>query len=199
MISLHRSHRDKPDGPLLGSLLLLSSAAALAFYLTRQKAAKRGAERELKKTTLINGRSLEELVAFASDLDNLGHILARVEHYRSEPDGSFAVRFSAFGQSTDQIFGRVIAQPPDSVRYTFSTGIASEPVGEVQLQFKPGSHGVMVTGDLSSKASTALPGPVTKLIEKGWLAFTLRQLKMLVEAGEIATTKGQPSGREAKQ
>jgi hypothetical protein len=120
-----------------------------------------------------------------------------VEDYRGEADGSFTVRFSAFGQTTGVIFGQAEARPPDEVRYRFSKAVSSEPLGELRLHFKAQGRETLVSGKLITENASPLPDPLQKLVEKGWLAFTLRQLKMLTEAGEIATTKGQPSGRDS--
>ncbi len=196
MILLHPPRKSKQLSSQLGTALVLSGGVALGVYLTRRKAAAaEGAHAEgVEKTTLINGRSAEDLAALAADPEQLGKILARAEDCRGEEDGSFALRFSAFGKSTDPIHGRV-SRGQGEVSYDFSTFDSNESLGRVHLGFQETPRGVLVTGKLSPAPKGDLPTPLGKLVEKGWLAFTLRQLKMLAETGEVATTEGQPSGR----
>jgi hypothetical protein len=139
---------------------------------------------------------VEEAVRFAGNPDNLPHILARAEEYRGESDGSFVVRFSGPQGVSQDVHGQIETLLPDRVTYSFQKLSTTEPLGQVELQFMPGSRGITVTGKLTAGALTLLPSPLEKLVEKGWLAFSLRQLKMLLETGEVATTHGQSSGRE---
>ncbi|HEY0793635.1 MAG TPA: hypothetical protein VGD78_21420 [Chthoniobacterales bacterium] len=193
----HQSRESKPAGTSLGALILVGGALALTFYFRRRhEDAKDAAEHEVTKAVLINHASLDEVVRFAGDPNNLPHFLARAQDYRGESDGSFVVRFAGPHGVSEDVHGQIETLLPDRVAYTFKKLSSTEPLGRVELQFVPGSRGITVTGKLTAGSLSALPSPLEKLIEKGWLAFSLRQLKMLLETGEVATTDGQPSGRE---
>ena len=193
----HQSRESKPAGTSLGALIVLGGAVALTLYLRqRHKNSQDAAGNEVTKAVLINHPSVDEVVHFAGDPDNLPHILAQAQEYRGESDGSFVVQFSGPHGLSDDVHGQVETLLPDRVTYSFQKLSSTEPLGRVELQFKPGSRGITVTGRLTAGSLTPLPSALEKLVEKGWLAFTLRQLKMLLETGEVATTHGQASGRE---
>jgi hypothetical protein len=92
-----------------------------------------------------------------------------------------------------------IRRPMDEVRQAFeSAGIR----GDVTFASAPGDRGIEVRVTAPRDAQSTFKeiiGAYKSDEPGGSLSTALRQLKAKLETGEIATTHGQPSGREAKK
>jgi len=143
------------------------------------------------------GKDRQEVYDFASNPQNWGKFMHAIQ-VENRGNGRFAfsigqpagIDFESNVEITDQQQGEHIAWA--------SAEQMLEHRGVIRFKQAPGNRGTEVSVALEYKAPA---GPIARALASlvGWgpeqvVRETLRHLKQLLEAGEIPTTKGQPSG-----
>lgn len=154
----------------------------------------------LTRSITIN-RGPDELYTFWRELENLPRALSHVQSVQvmDERRSHWVARLA--GATTLEWDAEITFDAPDERlgwRSLEGSDLAHE--GAVTFHALPGGRGTIVTVTIGVKAEGAalktmegLLGALPELM----LGNDLRKLKQMMEAGEVATTEGQPSGRRS--
>jgi uncharacterized membrane protein len=137
-------------------------------------------------------RNLENLPRFMKHLRSVMQVNETVSHWIAEGPGGKVVEWDA------EIINE---QPNELIGWRSLPGSEVDTAGSVHFKDAPGGRGTEVIVELQyhppgGRVSAALaklmgPDPADEVMDD------LHRLKQILETGEIATTEGQPSGREA--
>jgi uncharacterized membrane protein len=154
----------------------------------------------LTKSITIN-RGPDELYTFWRQLENLPRALSHLQSVQVLDDRRSHWVARLAGASTLEWDAEInIDVPHERHRWPSLEGSDVAHEGSVTFHALPGGRGTVVTVTIGVKAEGAalktmegLLGALPELM----LANDLRKLKQMMEAGEVATTEGQPSGRRS--
>lgn len=148
-------------------------------------------------------RPREELYRFFSDLTNLPRFMAELEQVK--PMGSGRSRWVAKGpRGTTIAWDMETIEDVENERIVWRSIDAQEVMRSAIVSFAtaPGERGTEVTMVLDAEPRKGLFGKRPTLLQceasELKLRSDLRRFKQLMEAGEIPTTVGQPSGRKGE-
>jgi uncharacterized membrane protein len=189
--------------PILAGGLVLA-AAGLAYAAARVIKSGEGdaaVARDVHiETSIAINKSPEELFAFWRDFNNLPLFMRNLEavtvldqkrsHWVAKAIGGMRVEWDAeiFNEKENELISWRSLENADVVN-----------AGSVRFQHGPEGHGTYVrvtmnynppAGKVGATVAQLLGAEPLQLIKED-----LRRLKQIMEAGEIATTDGQPSGR----
>lgn len=134
-------------------------------------------------------RKLENLPRFMSHLESVEDIDERASRWVARAPGGMRLQWQS--EIVEDEPGRLISwrtRPGSDVNH----------VGSVRFEPAPGNHGTLVRvevyyglpgGETAAKAAQLISTAPESLVTED-----LRRMKQLMETGEIATTRGQPSG-----
>ncbi len=167
--------------------------------LRRLNGAMRGGAIHVAKSITIN-RSPEELYRFWRDFQNLPRFMKHIESVRETTDGrSHWVAKAPAGATVEWDAAITEDRPNELIAWRSLEGADVDSAGSVRFERAPGGRGSIVRVEMRySPPAGAAVAAVARLFGEDleWrIKDDLRRLKQIMEAGEIVTTEGQPSGR----
>jgi uncharacterized membrane protein len=155
----------------------------------------------VEKTVTILTKTPEELYRYWRNLENLPTFMKHLKSVKTLSDTrSHWVANAPLGASVEWDAEIVNDQENQLIAWASMPGADIENSGFVRFKSAPPGRGTEVKVVMEySPPGGALSAAIAKLFgeePEQQIAAELRNFKMLMEAGEIATTEGQPSGRE---
>lgn len=180
----------------------VASVAALDLYATKRdiQASMAEAPQDVPVTvTLMINSPPERIYEFWRKLENLPRFMWNLESVRELDERTSEWVAKAPGGIRVQWRSEIVEdQPGRCISWRTQPGSEMNHCGSVRFEPAPSGHGTLVRvevyyglpgGQVAAKAVKMFSAaPETLVMED------LRRLKQVMEAGEIATTKGQPSG-----
>jgi uncharacterized membrane protein len=159
-----------------------------------------GTELSMEGSTTIY-RSVEEVYRFYRDFDNFPRYMKHLDSVTElSPDRSHWVVNLPAGRKLEWDAQIVEDKPGELIRWRSLDGADIQHHGEARFERAPGDRGteVHVKWKYLPPASGfgAIVGKLANVFTESTLREELHRLKQVLEAGEIATTEGQPSGRD---
>ena len=153
---------------------------------------------KVEKTVTIN-KPVEELYRFWHTLENLPRFTRHLKSVKVYDDGrSHWVTSAPMGNSVEWDARITEDRPNEVIAWTSVEGADIANSGSVHFQPAPGGRGTEVKVITTYDAPAGVVGDaIAKLFgenPKQQIGDDLARFKMLMEAGEIATTVGQPKG-----
>lgn len=145
-------------------------------------------------------KSPEELYAFWRSFENLPRFMNHLESVETLPDGrSRWVAKAPLGQTVEWDAEIVEEREGEFIAWRSLEGASVASTGSVRFKAAPAGRGTEVHVSLDYRPPAgALGAAVAKLFgeePEGQIDDDLSRFKALMEAGEVPTTRGQPSGR----
>ena len=156
----------------------------------------------LVKHTMTINRTPMEVYAFVKDPANHHRYMQNVESVRADEDGTFhwAIK-GPFGSTWRFRSEHINEEPGHLIAWKSLPGGDLENAGSIRLVPAWDGRGTEVTMEINFEPPAGSIGiAVAKMLghdPDATVRENLRRLKNLLEAGEIPTIEGQPSGREA--
>ncbi len=179
----------------------LAAAGGLLVY-TGAKSMHGAEPVQVQRSVTIN-RPVEEVYRFWRNLENLPRFMSHLESVHVTGDRrSHWVARAPLGRNVEWD-AEILDEKENAWIVWRSTEDASVPnTGSVQFRQAPGERGTEITVTLQYDPPAGKIGvTLAKLFgeePEQQVREDLRHFKMLLEAGEIATTEGQPSGRRPR-
>lgn len=192
------------QGSLRGALTALAGGGLLYRGVTAQTGIQDtiGMNDSIKveKTVTISNKSPEELYRFWRNFENLPHFMKHVKHVSVVNDKrSHWIATAPMGASVEWDAEIVNEWENHLIAWSSVEGADIDNSGFVRFQPAPDGRGTEVKVVIEyNPPGGAVTATLAKLFgeePKQQIGDDLRRFKMLMEAGEIATTEGQPSGR----
>lgn len=154
----------------------------------------------VEKTVTIQNRSPEELYSFWRNFENLPIFMQHLQSVTVlDQTRSHWVAQAPLGQTVEWDAAIVTEQDNRLIAWSSEAGAEIDHSGFVRFQPAPLGRGTEVKVVMEYSPPAGLVGAtVAKLLgeePEQQIGDDLRRFKMLMEAGEIATTEGQPTGR----
>ncbi|MBC1220810.1 SRPBCC family protein [Nostoc sp. UCD121] len=194
------------QGSLRGALTALAGGGLLYQGATKQSTIQQAQEAiginqpiKVEKTVTIN-KSAEELYRFWHDFENLPTFMKHLKSVRVDSEKrSHWIANAPLGNSVEWDADILEDRENQFISWASVEGADVDNSGFVRFKKAPGDRGTEVKVVLEyNPPGGALAATVAKLFgeePEQQIGDELRRFKMLMEAGEIATTEGQPSGR----
>jgi uncharacterized membrane protein len=192
------------QGSLRGALTALAGGGLIYRGVTAQTGIQEtlGMNDSIKveKTVTISNKSPEELYRFWRNFENLPHFMKHVKHVSVVNDKrSHWIATAPMGASVEWDAEIVNEWENHLIAWSSVEGADIDNSGFVRFQPAPDGRGTEVKVVIEyNPPGGAVTATLAKLFgeePKQQIGDDLRRFKMLMEAGEIATTEGQPSGR----
>ncbi|MEH2242400.1 SRPBCC family protein [Nostoc sp.] len=195
------------QGSLRGALTALAGGGLLYQGATKQSTIQQAQEAiginqsiKVEKTVTIN-KSAEELYRFWHNLENLPTFMKHLKSVKVYNEKrSHWIANAPLGNSVEWDAEILEDRENEFISWASVEGADVDNSGFVRFQKAPGDRGTEVKIVLEyNPPGGALGATVAKLFgeePKQQIGDELGRFKMLMEAGEIATTEGQPSGRK---
>lgn len=156
---------------------------------------------KVEKTVTISDKSAEELYRFWRNFENLPHFMKHLKHVSVVNDKrSHWIATAPMGGSVEWDAEIINEQENRLIAWASVEGADIDNSGFVRFQPAPDGRGTEVKVVLEyNPPGGAVAATFAKLFgeePKQQIGDDLRRFKMLMEAGEIATVEGQPSGRK---
>lgn len=153
----------------------------------------------VEKSVTISNKSPEELYNFWHNFENLPRFMKHLKHVRViDQTRSHWIATAPMGASIEWDAQIINDQPNRLIAWASVEGADVDNSGFVRFQSAPAGRGTEVKVVLEyNPPGGALAATFAKLFgeePKQQIGDDLRRFKMLMEAGEIATTEGQPKG-----
>jgi uncharacterized membrane protein len=158
---------------------------------------------KIKKSATIN-RSPEELYAFWRNFENLPRFMEHLESVRVLDDKrSHWVAKGPAGITVEWDAEIINEVPNEVIGWRSLENSQVDNAGSVRFERAPGNRGTVVEVTLNYAPPAGKVGAaIAKLLGEDpeqQISEDLQRFKQLMEAGEIPTTEGQPSGRGRKK
>ncbi|MEH2175327.1 SRPBCC family protein [Nostoc sp.] len=195
------------QGSLRGALTALAGGGLVYQGATKQSTIQKAQEAiglnqpiKVEKTVTIN-KSAEELYRFWHDFENLPTFMKHLKSVKVHNEKrSHWVANAPLGNSVEWDADILEDRENEFISWASVEGADVDNSGFVRFKKAPGDRGTEVKVVLEyNPPGGALAATVAKLFgeePEQQIGDELRRFKMLMEAGEIATTEGQPSGRK---
>ena len=192
------------QGSLRGALTALAGGGLVYRGVTAQTGIQDtlGMNQSIKveKTLTISNKSPEELYRFWRDFENLPRFMKHLKHVSVVNDKrSHWIATAPMGASVEWDAEIINEQENRLIAWASVEGADVDNSGFVRFQPALGGRGTEVKVVIEyNPPGGAVTAAIAKLFgeePKQQIGDDLRRFKMLMEAGEIATTEGQPSGR----
>jgi uncharacterized membrane protein len=193
------------QGSLRGALTALAGGGLIYRGVTAQTGIqdKLGMNDSIRveKTVTISNKSPEELYQFWRNFENLPRFMKHLKHVSVTNDKrSHWIATAPMGASVEWDAEIINEQENRLIAWASVEGADIDNSGFVRFQPAPGNRGTEVKVVIEyNPPGGAVTATLAKLFgeePKQQVGDDLRRFKMLMEAGEIATTEGQPSGRK---
>lgn len=194
------------QGSLRGALTALAGGGLVYQGATKQSTIQKAQEAiginqaiKVEKTVTIN-KSAEELYRFWHDFENLPTFMKHLKSVKVHNEKrSHWIANAPLGNSIEWDADILEDRENEFISWASVEGADVDNSGFVRFKKAPGDRGTEVKVVLEyNPPGGALAATVAKLFgeePEQQIGDELRRFKMLMEAGEIATTEGQPSGR----
>ncbi|MEH2209931.1 SRPBCC family protein [Nostoc sp.] len=194
------------QGSLRGALTALAGGGLLYQGATKQSTIQQAQEAiginqpiKVEKTVTIN-KSAEELYRFWHNFENLPTFMKHLKSVKVHNEKrSHWIANAPLGNSVEWDADILEDRENEFISWASVEGADVDNSGFVRFKKAPGDRGTEVKVVLEyNPPGGALAATVAKLFgeePEQQIGDELRHFKMLMEAGEIATTEGQPSGR----
>lgn len=186
-----------------GGVLLAAIGGGLIYH--GRTAAKKmlPAELTLEASTTIF-RSPEEVYRFYRDFDNLPRFMKHLKSVTPLGGGRSRWAMSIPGGRLVEWDAQIVEDREyELIRWRSLEGADLQHHGQVRFDRAPGDRGTEVHVRWRYHPPGAGFGAIIAKLAKVYTSSTLkdelRRMKQILEAGEIATTEGQPSGRELQE
>jgi uncharacterized membrane protein len=193
---------------LRGALMALAGSS-LAYHgakgqqsLTDKVAETAGLDQSIRveKTVSIANKSPEELYRFWRNFENLPTFMKHLQSVTViNPTRSHWIANAPMGKTVEWDAEIITEQENHLIAWTSVEGAEIDHSGFVRFQLGPRGRGTEVKVVMEYKPPAGIVGAtLAKLFgeePEQQIGDELRRFKMLMEAGEIATTEGQPAGR----
>lgn len=195
------------QGSLRGALTALAGGGLLYQGATKQSTIQQAQEAigvnqpiKVEKTVTIN-KPADELYRFWHNLENLPTFMKHLKSVKVYNEKrSHWIANAPLGNSVEWDADILEDRENEFISWASVEGADVDNSGFVRFQKAPGDRGTEVKVVLEyNLPGGALASVVAKLFgeePEQQIGDELRRFKMLMEAGEIATTEGQPSGRK---
>lgn len=195
------------QGSLRGALTALAGGGLIYQSATKQSTIQQAQEAigmnqpiKVEKTVTIN-KSADELYRFWHNFENLPTFMKHLKSVRvSNEKRSHWIANAPLGNSVEWDADILEDRENEFISWASVEGADVDNSGFVRFQKAPGDRGTEVKVVLEyNPPGGALGSIVAKLFgeePEQQIGDELHRFKMLMEAGEIATTEGQPSGRK---
>jgi uncharacterized membrane protein len=166
---------------------------------TRVKSLPYGTGVKIRHSVTLN-KSPEELYWFWRNLENLPRFMKHVESVVQTDGNRSHWKVKAPAGRTAEWDAEIISDTPNEmIGWRSLPGAEVDNAGSVRFERAPGGRGTIVRVQLQYNPPGGRAGAyIAKLFgeePEQQLRDDLRRFKQLIEAGEIPTTEGQPSGR----
>ncbi|MBE9105208.1 SRPBCC family protein [Nostoc cf. edaphicum LEGE 07299] len=194
------------QGSLRGALTALAGGGLVYQGATKQSTIQKAQEAiginqpiKVEKTVTIN-KSAEELYRFWHNFENLPTFMKHLKSVKVYNEKrSHWIANAPLGNSVEWDADILEDRENEFISWASVEGADVDNSGFVRFKKAPGDRGTEVKVVLEyNPPGGALAATVAKLFgeePEQQIGDELRRFKMLMEAGEIATTEGQPSGR----
>ncbi|WP_445627252.1 SRPBCC family protein [Nostoc sp. DSM 114167] len=194
------------QGSLRGALTALAGGGLIYQGATKQSTIQQAQEAiginqpiKVEKTVTIN-KSAEELYRFWHNFENLPTFMKHLKSVKVYNEKrSHWIANAPLGNSVEWDADILEDRENEFISWASVEGADVDNSGFVRFKKAPGDRGTEVKVVLEyNPPGGALAATVAKLFgeePEQQIGDELRRFKMLMEAGEIATTEGQPSGR----
>lgn len=192
------------QGSLRGALTALAGGGLMYRGVTAQTGIQDalGMNQSIKveKTVTISNKSPEELYQFWRNFENLPHFMKHLKHVSViNNTRSHWIASAPMGGSVEWDAEIINDQENRLIAWASVEGADIDNSGFVRFQRAPQGRGTEVKVVIEYNPPGGVVGDaIAKLFgeqPQQQIGDELRRFKMLMEAGEIATTEGQPSGR----
>ncbi|MDX2008002.1 MAG: SRPBCC family protein [Meiothermus sp.] len=199
----------------LGGLVLLAGAALWASRKARESAytgsySPAGREKQHRERGISFERAVtvmkspEELYTFWRRLENLPQFMSHLEEVRPHDGRRSSWRAKVAGETEVSWEAEITEDIPNRrIAWRSLEGSEIPTSGHVSFESLPNQRGTVVRVFLNYQpAGGPVADALAKLFGKSpeqMIAADLRRFQQLMEAGEIATTEGQPVGRGQEQ
>ncbi|MCC5666824.1 SRPBCC family protein [Nostoc sp. CHAB 5784] len=195
------------QGSLRGALTALAGGGLVYQGATKQSTIQKAQEAiglnqpiKVEKTVTIN-KSAEELYRFWHNFENLPTFMKHLKSVKVHNEKrSHWIANAPLGNSVEWDADILEDRENEFISWASVEGADVDNSGFVRFKKAPGDRGTEVKVVLEyNPPGGALAATVAKLFgeePEQQIGDELRRFKMLMEAGEIATTEGQPSGRK---
>jgi uncharacterized membrane protein len=192
------------QGSLRGALTALAGGGLIYRGVTAQTgiqdALGMNQSIRVEKTVTISNKSPEELYRFWRNFENLPHFMKHVKHVSVVNDKrSHWIANAPIGSSVEWDAEIINEQENRLIAWASVEGADIDNSGFVRFQPAPAGRGTEVKVVIEyNPPGGGVTAALAKLFgeePKQQIGDDLRRFKMLMEAGELATTEGQPSGR----
>ncbi len=193
------------QGSLRGALTALAGGGLIYRGVTAQTGIQDtlGMNNSIKveKTVTISNKSPEELYRFWRNFENLPRFMKHIKHISVINDKrSHWITTAPMGGSVEWDAEIINEQENRLIAWASVEGADIDNSGFVRFQPAPDGRGTEVKVVIEyNPPGGAVGDAIAKLFgeePKQQIGDELRRFKMLMEAGEIATVEGQPSGRK---
>jgi uncharacterized membrane protein len=153
------------------------------------------------KSVTVN-RSAEDCYLFWQDLENLPRFMQHLESVRKTGEKTSHWVAKAPGGGTVEWDAEIVADRPDEmISWHSLPGSDVAHAGSVRFEAAPAGRGTVVRVQMQYSPPAGVAGTlIAKLVGEEpdqQVREDLRRLKQMLEAGEIPTTEGQPSGKRS--
>ncbi len=154
---------------------------------------------KIRRSVTINNKTREELYGFWRNFENLPHFMKHIESVRviDETHSHWVLKGLAGG--TVEWDAEVVANRENELIGWRSVAGMVNHAGSVRFEDAPGGRGTVVRVQLQyNPPGGRVADTLAKLLGQSaeqQISDDMRRFKQLMEAGEIITTDGQPSGR----
>jgi len=152
----------------------------------------------VEKTVTIN-KPIEEIYRFWRNFENLPRFMDHLESVRVTDDTHSHWKAKGPAKKSVEWDAVIINDIANEVIAWKSTDAQVANAGSVRFRSAPGGHGTEVTVNLEYEPPAGKAGMLVAKIfgeePTQQVQDALRHFKQVMEAGEIATTNGQPTGR----
>jgi uncharacterized membrane protein len=195
-------------GRALGTLGVVAAVTAVDVAASFRESSRRGSSRAAAQAsepfiehTVSVLKSADECYAFWKDLANFARISETLQSVTALDERRSHWVMKGPGGTTLQWDSELTEdRPGERLAWRSLPGSDLAHAGVVRFAPAPGNRGTFVTVMMHYRFAGGAGRAVPKLVGRdpnGTLREDLRRFKNLIEAGEIPTTRGQPSGRRS--
>jgi uncharacterized membrane protein len=198
---LKRSNRNKLAIATAAVAGVTALDAICSQRLSRRDGARGDGAIRVAQSVWIN-RSPEELYRFWRDFQNLPRFMKHIESARQTEGGrSHWVAKAPAGTTVEWDAEITEDRPNELIAWRSLEGSDVDSVGSVRFERAPGGRGSIVKVEMRYRPPAGVVGAtVAKFLGKDpgrQIKYDLRRFKQIMEAGEVITTEGQPTGRSS--
>ena len=200
-----RANRKRLTGALgaVAGLMFLDAVCARQlprkpYRLVSRKWLSGGRGLRVQKSIAINS-SPAELYRFCREPSNLGRIATSVQSVTEDGGRQLRWLITGSGERQVELVTQIVEDRPNElISWRSLNSAPTGHSGSIRFSRGPDDRGTIVRVEILRRPSTpGITGSLRILASQAdfHLSEALRRLKALMEAGEIPTTRGQPSGR----